>query len=92
MSRGMSLLYRGCHLETLMKCFGPHTEIATLVKKAKSMEEVFDPNRPKVVLDNKQNALYFSRSPIPFIRGAGQKEWLSNDDFLASHWHLCLQS
>jgi 3-deoxy-manno-octulosonate cytidylyltransferase (CMP-KDO synthetase) len=31
-------------------------------------DEVFSPNNVKVVLDNRGRALYFSRSPIPFLR------------------------
>ncbi|MDY0116488.1 MAG: 3-deoxy-manno-octulosonate cytidylyltransferase, partial [Sulfurimonadaceae bacterium] len=30
-----------------------------------------DPNLVKVVLDSASNAIYFSRSPIPFNRGGG---------------------
>lgn len=32
-----------------------------------------DPNLVKVVLDNEQNAIYFSRSPIPYNQGGGAK-------------------
>ena len=34
-------------------------------------EDVTNPNAVKVVLDRSSNALYFSRSPIPFVRGDG---------------------
>ncbi len=34
-------------------------------------EAAKDPNLVKVVLDNKDNAIYFSRSPIPYNRGGG---------------------
>ncbi len=34
-------------------------------------EDVNNPNAVKVVLDRQSNALYFSRSPIPFVRDAG---------------------
>ena len=44
-------------------------DIATIVKRASSVEELEDPNRPKVVVDKDMNALYFSRSMIPFHRG-----------------------
>ena len=62
-------------IELLKSCFSGGTEIATLVKKIETSEELFNPNRPKVVLDNLSNALYFSRSPIPFLRGQKEKEW-----------------
>ena len=57
-------------LKTLANCFNDSSVgIATLVKKCKSLSEVNDPNRPKVVVDKACNALYFSRSVIPFFRG-----------------------
>lgn len=68
-------------IKQLMACFDGKTEIATLVKKMDSAEELFNPNRPKVVLDNDQNALYFSRSPIPFVRGEKENNWLLANTF-----------
>lgn len=63
-------------IEALKASFNDQeVQIATLVKKMETAEELFNPNRPKVVLDKNQNALYFSRSPIPFIRGAEQQNW-----------------
>lgn len=51
--------------------------IATLVKKIKSAEELNNLNSPKVILDKNMNALYFSRTPIPFAR-----EVQMNDKFI----------
>ena len=53
----------------LKGCFeDDEVEIATLVKKIESEDELRNNNTPKVVLDKKMNALYFSRTPIPFAR------------------------
>jgi len=69
-------------IELLKSCFDGKTEIATLVKKIEnSEEELFNPNRPKVVLNKNAEALYFSRSPIPFIRGSEEKEWIQKNTF-----------
>jgi 3-deoxy-manno-octulosonate cytidylyltransferase (CMP-KDO synthetase) len=38
-------------VEQLKTCFQKETEIATLVKKIETAEELFNPNRPKVVLN-----------------------------------------
>ena len=66
-------------IEIVKSCFrDEEVEIATLVKKIDSAEELFNPNRPKVVLDKKQNALFFSRLPVPYLRGEAEKE----------NWHL----
>ncbi len=69
-------------IELLKSCFEDDAEIATLIKKIDSTEELFNPNRPKVVVDNSKNALYFSRSPIPFVRGKEKENWLKN----STHW------
>ena len=69
-------------ISLLMECFEqPQTQIATLVKIASLPDEVFNPNRPKVVLGSDQQALYFSRSPIPFIRGADKEDWFGSAIF-----------
>jgi 3-deoxy-manno-octulosonate cytidylyltransferase (CMP-KDO synthetase) len=47
-------------------------QVNTLAKKITDANEVLNPNVVKVVLDVNGNALYFSRSTIPFIRD--QKE------------------
>ena len=70
-------------IELLKSCFEGDAEIATLVKKIDSTEELFNPNRPKVVLDQNQFALYFSRSPIPFVRGSEEKDWATKTSFWA---------
>lgn len=73
-------------LEAVKACFeDPQTDIATLVKpftEADGWEAVLNPNSPKVVVSNRMEALYFSRSVIPFIRGAEQgSEWLRRHTF-----------
>jgi 3-deoxy-manno-octulosonate cytidylyltransferase (CMP-KDO synthetase) len=44
--------------------------ISTLAKKITSVTELKDPSIVKVVFDYQNFALYFSRSPIPFVRDA----------------------
>lgn len=70
-------------IELLKSCFNESTDIATLVKKIDNSEELFNPNRPKAVIDNQQNALYFSRSPIPFVRNEEEKNWHLKNNFWA---------
>jgi 3-deoxy-manno-octulosonate cytidylyltransferase (CMP-KDO synthetase) len=70
-------------IELLKSCFSTDAEIATLIKKIETTEELFNPNRPKVVIDKLQNALYFSRSPIPFVRGTENENWVLVQPFWA---------
>lgn len=48
--------------------FAKQTPMATIAHKIVDSGEILNPNVVKVVLDAVQNALYFSRSPIPFYR------------------------
>lgn len=69
-------------IEQLKSCFtDKDASIATLIKKIENTEELFNPNRPKVVIDASHNALYFSRSPIPFVRGEEESFWLRVSTF-----------
>lgn len=70
-------------INLLKSCFESDAEIATLVKKIEESEELFNPNRPKVVLGANKDALYFSRSPIPYIRGKEEKNWIVKNNFWA---------
>ncbi|MEG1648555.1 MAG: 3-deoxy-manno-octulosonate cytidylyltransferase [Rikenellaceae bacterium] len=66
-------------LESLVKCFDDKAcEIATLVKPFGEGEDIFNENSPKVVLSADNFALYFSRSPIPFLRGTDKSMWQSS--------------
>lgn len=53
-------------LDTLIDVFEKEEiQIATLGIKTKSMEDILNPNRIKIVVDKNDKALYFSRSSIP---------------------------
>ncbi len=56
--------------------------IATLVKPVVSAEELFSPHLPKVVLNARGEALYFSRHPLPYQRGREATEWLAHHHYL----------
>lgn len=70
-------------IETICRQFDDaSTQIATLGKPFASMEEVKNPNSPKIVMDVNGFALYFSRSVIPFVRGKQEKDWADSFPFL----------
>jgi len=65
-------------ISQVAECFNnPQTQLATLIKRITSPEELSSANVVKVVADKMGYALLFSRSIIPFIRGRDQQEWLS---------------
>jgi len=57
------------------------TQIATLIKKVDDEEVLTNPNVVKVVKNNYNNALYFSRSCIPYLRNFKPFEWLNHHEF-----------
>lgn len=46
----------------------PHASIGTLYQVIDNLEDIFNPNVVKLVTDDKQQALYFSRAPIPWAQ------------------------
>ncbi len=64
------------------KCFNQiETQLATLVKPIKHTEDLFNPNKPKVVVSKDKKALYFSRSPIPYFRSEDEKDWIDKHQY-----------
>lgn len=57
------------------------TELATLIQKIISTDQILSANEAKVVVGKNKEALYFSRSPIPFVQKANQKDWLTRTTF-----------
>ena len=72
-------------LEAIKNCFNdPSTDIATLVKpftSADGFEALENVNSPKVVVNKNMNALYFSRSIIPYQRNKDKAEWLAGHTY-----------
>lgn len=58
------------------------TAIVTLVKPIQRAEAISDPNVVKVVVRQDGEALYFSRSPIPHVRGVGVADWINKTTHL----------
>lgn len=61
--------------------------ISTLARPLREAEALLNPNIVKVVFNQKGHALYFSRSPIPHVRGLGVEEWPARS---AHYQHLGL--
>lgn len=72
-------------LEAVKTCFeDATTQIATLVKPfipEDGYDALKNANSPKVVVNKNMNALYFSRSIIPFQRNADKEDWLKGHTY-----------
>ncbi len=73
-------------LQAIKSCFDDaDTQIATLAKPFDQNADfayVENPNSPKVIVDSKGFAMYFSRSVIPFVRGQEKTAWTRHHVFL----------
>lgn len=56
-------------------------ELATLIKKITTTDELFNLGEVKTVFNKDMEALYFSRQPIPYYRNAAELDWLQQQDY-----------
>lgn len=73
----------------------PELPMGTAACPFANADELFNPNAVKVVTDDRQRALYFSRSPIPYIRNSSVFEpdfrpWMSHQQLSLFKRHLGL--
>lgn len=72
-------------IELLKSCFASKdTELATLVKPfsgEENIESLINPNTPKVVINKNNEAIYFSRSVVPYLRNVPQEDWLKHQTY-----------
>lgn len=60
---------------------GGEFDIATLVKSIDNDEFIDNPNIVKAVFSSEGRAIYFSRSPIPYLRDVPKHEWAATGYF-----------
>lgn len=69
-------------LQCLIDCFSdPATQIATLRKRITNQEELLSPNNVKVIGTENGRAIYFSRQPLPYLRGVEIEKWIERQDY-----------
>jgi 3-deoxy-manno-octulosonate cytidylyltransferase (CMP-KDO synthetase) len=56
-------------------------DIATLAKSIDNQEDIDNSNVVKVIVNEGGRAIYFSRSPIPFLRNLDKKDWAKSGQF-----------
>lgn len=73
----------------------PDLPMGTAACPFSQADEIFNPNAVKVVVDDRKRALYFSRSPIPYVRNSSVFEpdfrpWLAPGQLALFQRHLGL--
>lgn len=72
-------------IESLMSCFeNDDVQIATLARNFNpelGIDALTDPNLVKLVMNNNNYAMYFSRHAIPFVRNYNNNDWLNHAKF-----------
>lgn len=69
-------------LEQMIDHLGENdADILTPIREVEDVQELNNPNRVKVAVTDAGRALYFSRSPIPYLRGRDVIDWLQYGKF-----------
>jgi 3-deoxy-manno-octulosonate cytidylyltransferase (CMP-KDO synthetase) len=67
--------------ELISRLSASEADVATMVKKITSVEDLFNPSNVKAVVGNNGYALYFSRNTLPFVRDQKPIDWIKVHDF-----------
>lgn len=68
-------------IDILVSCLDGDTELGTLVKHETDISVLESPTEMKVVLNKNMEAMYFSRSVIPFVRDSKKSDWAKTHKF-----------
>lgn len=80
--QGDEPLLQAKHIDNLLVSFSTSTcDVGTLIRKIETKSELYDANTVKVVIGVDNTALYFSRSPIPYLRNSKSLEIVNEHSF-----------
>ncbi|MFM9838816.1 MAG: 3-deoxy-manno-octulosonate cytidylyltransferase [Cyclobacteriaceae bacterium] len=68
-------------IDLLASYLDGETQLATLIKRIDSYEQLYSNSEVKVTFNTNNEALYFSRAVIPFVQKVEEKNWLSSFEF-----------
>ena len=68
-------------IDLLASYLDGNTQLATLIKKIDTYEQLNSNSEVKVTFNTRNEALYFSRAVIPFIQKVDPKNWLDHFEF-----------
>lgn len=69
------------NIDTMVAGVKLGTQISSVYIKIQNIDTLLNPNIVKVVVSEYGNALYFSRSPIPHLRGEKVDDWLNHSNY-----------
>ena len=68
-------------IDLLASLLDGETELATLVKKITTQEELNSKNVNKVIWNKNNEALYFSRTALPYLRNVNKDQWINQQPY-----------
>ena len=68
-------------IDLLASLLDGETELATLVKKITTQEELNSKNVNKVIWNKNNEALYFSRTALPYLRNVNIDQWINQQSY-----------
>jgi len=68
-------------IDILCASLSPKTEISTIIQKISTPDQLFSSTEVKVVKNKDNEAIYFSRSPIPYVHQVEKNCWLEHRTF-----------
>lgn len=68
-------------IDELAALLNGKAELATLIKKITTKDELFNMGEVKTIFNKEMEALYFSRQPIPYQRSVAELDWLQHEEY-----------
>lgn len=68
-------------IDLLASLLDGKTELATLAKKITTQEELNSNNVNKVIWNKNKEALYFSRTALPYLRNINKDQWINQQSY-----------
>ena len=68
-------------IDELIQGLNPSVQIATQARIIDDHQKLSDPNCVKVIMNPDGNAIYFSRTPIPYLRNTPHNKWLDQFNY-----------
>ena len=70
------------HIELVAELFqNDLVEIGTLAKKIQNTNDLFNPNKPKVIKEKSGKAIYFTRQALPYFRDKSENDWINGHTY-----------